>query len=458
MSEVLSDFLRALRASAVRVSTAEGIDAAAAVDCVGVADRALLKLALSQVLAKTGDDKTRFGVCFDQFFRYEDLRSSESGEGSPAAANESPDSGAAGPSGSGDEGSGTGPGALLQLLEAGDRAALQLVLAAAARSARVQEIRLFTQRGMYTRRILEQMGIVELEQAITRFELAGDETRANRTRLRRAELIEQVRTLVDRQILLFAANAGTRLREEILQQVPLARAERSDFKLMQLLVRKLAKRLVALHSRRRKVADRGKLDVRHTIRRNIEYDGLLFDVVWKRKKIERPKVVAVCDVSGSVATIARFLLLFLYSVSEVLPKVRAFAFSNQLAEITDLFAEKPAEDAIAETLQRHGWGSTDYGRALAELETLALADIDHHTTVLVLGDARSNYGDPGQASLRRIHDRARRVIWLNPEPRSFWNTGDSEMRRLGAACDRVESCRSLQQLQRIVSDLLRTAV
>ncbi|MGE3482745.1 MAG: VWA domain-containing protein, partial [Gammaproteobacteria bacterium] len=140
------------------------------------------------------------------------------------------------------------------------------------------------------------------------------------------------------------------------------------------------------------------------------------------------------------------------------PAVRAFVFSAQLAEVTKLFETAKVEDAVATTLRRHGWGSTDYGRAFAELAALTLDDIDHRTTVLILGDARSNHGDPGHRDLRRIHARARRVIWLNPEPRAFWNTGDSEMRRLGAACDRVESCRSLKHLERIVSDLLRTAV
>ena len=166
----------------------------------------------------------------------------------------------------------------------------------------------------------------------------------------------------------------------------------------------------------------------------------------------------ICDVSGSVAAVARFLLLFLYSVAEVLPAVRAFVFSSELAEVTDLFATQKVEDAVALTLRRHGWGSTDYGRAFAQLATQTLDDIDHRTTVLVLGDGRSNYGDPGHRELRRIHERARRVIWLNPEPRAFWNLGDSEMRRLSGACDRVESCRSLRQLERIVSELLRSAV
>jgi len=447
MSEVLGDFIRALRAADVRVSTAESIDAAAVLGTVGWSDRSLVAEALSQVLAKSGDDKARFHECFDRFFRFESA-------GDPTAATADEDE----PMAEGNAPDGLVAPDLASLLEGGDPAAMEQAMASAARSAQLPNIRLFTQRGMYVRRVLELMGVEALDETLFALSRAGDEARLERLNRARAALTEQVGALVDRQLLLYTANAWPRLREEVLHKTALARIESRDFAVMQALVRKLAKRLVALHARRRRVAHRGQLDVRHTIRRNIEYDGLLFDTVWKRVRIERPKVVAVCDVSGSVAQVARFLLLFLYSMTEVIPKVRAFAFSSHLGEVTEMFERLPVADAVDATLRTYGMGSTDYGGALAELERLTLRDIDHRTTVLVLGDARSNYGDPGTRSLRRIHERARRVIWLNPEPRSFWNSGDSAMQALGACCDRVESCRSLRHLERIVGEIARTAV
>ncbi len=448
MSLVLGRFLQALRAAEVRVSSSEGMDAARAFAVLGLADRALLKRGLGQVLAKTTEDKLRFDDCFEQFFRSEDFAALESDLAAPVE----PDFAAPAV-----ETQLTGPRAeaLETMLREGDRAGLQLALAQAAEAARVQEIRLFTQRGLYARRMLEAMGVVAVEQRMAAFRAAGDQASAAALQASLAQLREEVTAHVERQIVLLTANAGTRLREEILREVPLSRAEHSDFALMQTLVRKLARRLVALHSRRRRVDDRGRLDVRHTLRRNIQHDGLLFDIVWKQRRIDRPKVVAVCDVSGSVASMARFLLLFLYSVSEVLPKVRAFVFSAELAEVTTLFETLPVEDAVATTLKRHGWGSTDYGRALSQLREKVLDEIDHRTTVLILGDGRSNHGDPGHRDLHRIHERAGRVVWLNPEPRVFWNTGDSEMRRLSAACDQVESCRSLRQLETIINALMR---
>ncbi len=410
MTQVLSNFIRALRAADVRVSTAESIDAAATLDIVGFAERGLLEDALSQVLAKTPEDKTRFHECFERFFTFEDAggldgsddaASDASGHGADAAEDGARSSGANAP----------GDDTLLAVLDGGDAAALQQMMARATRTVQLQNIQIFTQRGMYMRRILEAMGIEEVDDRL--FELArADAHDAELERLReaKARLTERVSEIVDRQMLMYTANAWPRLREEVLQKTPLARIEMRDFKVMQELVYKLAKRLIALHSRRRRVARRGHLDVRHTIRRNIEYDGLLFDTVWKRVRVDRPKVIAVCDVSGSVAAVARFLLLFLYSVTEVIPKVRAFAFSSHLGEVTDAFERLPAEDALTHTLQQYGQGSTDYGGALAELERLTLNEIDHRTTVLILGDARSNYGDPGDRSLKRVHERARRVL------------------------------------------------
>ena len=455
MTQVLANFVQVLRAASVPVSPAESLDAGVAVASLGFGDRALLRLALSQVLAKTPDDKQTFFRCFDEFFRFEapSARGDASDPDSPQSAQESTDS----PPGSG--AASAGSGSLFELLEAGDAAALQQALANAARSVQIQNIRLFTQRGIYVRRILEALGVEALEARLRAMAKADAmDPRLQDLRQRSAQLAEDVGALVERQMQLYTANAGQALREEFLQQTPLTRVEMRDFKQMQALVQKLAHRLVSLYSRRRRVANRGQLDLRGTLRRNLRHDGLLFDTVWKRTRIDRPKVIAVCDVSGSVAQVSRFLLLFLYSVSEVLPKVRSFAFSNQLGEVTRLFEEKPVEEAITATLAAWGMGSTDYGGALAELERLAGDDIDHRTTILVLGDARSNYGDPGDRVLRRLHAKARRVIWLNPEPRSFWDLGDSAMQKLAAGCDRVASCRTIVHLERIVSEIARTAV
>ena len=219
----------------------------------------------------------------------------------------------------------------------------------------------------------------------------------------------------------------------------------------------MAKRLIAIHSRRRKVYDRGALDIRKTMAKNHAYDGVPFDIRWKSVKIDRPKVVAICDVSGSVAKVAHFMLMFLYSLNEVMPKVRSFAFSGRMGEVTDLFKDSDVETAMSKTLSEWGQGSTDYGRSLQDFAELALNDIDSRTTVIILGDARSNYGDPGSEIMKKIYERAKWVMWLNPEEKNTWNYADSVMRKFQPYCHQVQVCNSLTHLERIVSSVLRSA-
>jgi len=459
VDRTLGEFVKVLRGADVRVSVAETLDAVHTMDLVGYGDRALLKDSLSLVLAKTPAEKESFAVCFDRFFSFDRF------SGSAA------DDDGAGPEGFPEEANGEDSGGaeaqqpptdhpLAGMLLAGDRAGLAVAMAEAAKAVGVSEIFLYTQKGLFTRRILERMGLTALDREIARLSAqadVGSRRSAQALQSGREYLFEEVRDYVEQQLALHSEGVNRRLREEIFRRIKLTNAEQRDFHLMHELVRKMAKRLVALHSRRRKVHRRGQLDLRKTLRTNLAYDGVLFETRWKSKKIDRPSVLAVCDVSGSVRSVARFLLMFLYSVSEVLPRVRSFAFSSHLAEVTDLFEEYGVEDAIPRVLAQYGRGSTDYGQAFVDLKEIAFDDLDHRTTVIILGDGRSNYSDPRADILKEAYDRCRRVIWLNPEPRTLWSTGDSEMRRLTPYCHQAQVCNSLTHLERIVSDLLRSA-
>jgi len=221
-------------------------------------------------------------------------------------------------------------------------------------------------------------------------------------------------------------------------------------------VLRMAKRLVALHSRKKKVFKRGQLNVPRTIRHNMAYDGALFDLHWKSVKIDRPKVFAICDVSGSVANYVRFMLMLLYSLQEVMPKLRAFAFSSDLGEVTDLFEHADIEDAISKTIRDYSGGVTDYGQSFLDFKKKCMDDVDNRTTIIILGDGRNNYGEPHAEILKEMYDRCKRLIWLNPEPRNTWNVGDSEMKKYAAYSHVVEECNSLMHMERVVSNLLRT--
>ena len=487
MDRTLTSFVAALRNAEVRISPAETLDAMNALELVGYRDRDFLKNSLALVLPKTADEKDTFDATFDQFFTFEDVADGAPGEAgeldSTEFGNEAADGEAAeGEGGGGGTGRGGGKpkgqveaaeeeealgggemaepqSALGRLLLQEGTVELTVQMAAAAKEANLEEIQVFTQKGLYTRKIMDAMGLADLNREITGL---GESARLPERRLgqhlrrRRDWLREQVRDYVERQFLLHADASGRRLREELLQKVKLSNVEHRNFRLVQEIVFRMAKKLVALHSRRRKVFKRGSLNVPRTLRHNMSYDGAIFDLHWKSVKVDRPKVFAICDVSGSVASYARFMLMFLYSLDAVMPKVRSFAFSSDLAEVTELFERNQLEDAISKTLRDYSGGSTDYGQAFADFRKQCLDDVDNRTTIVILGDARNNYGDPRAEILKEMYDRAKRVIWLNPESRNTWHTGDAEMRKYSAYVHQAEECNSLMHLNRVVGNLLRS--
>ena len=450
MRQSLERFLKALRGMDVPVSVAEAIDAHRTAALVGWSDRTLLRDALAVAVAKSEDEKARYFECFDAFF-------------AAAGASRDPDRATAAETAgetlrTADADPDRPAGDLVRMLLDGDRAGVSAAMAAAAGEVDLSRLRLFTQRGVFMRRILDAMGIGDLETEIRSLRAAPDEPaateRADRLEDARERLIEESRDLVERNIALFADPASARLREEFLERMRLANIPPRDFERVRRIVRRMAKRLASRHARRRFNRKDGRLDPRRTIRSNIAHDGVPFRLAWRYTRVERPKVVAVCDVSGSVAATAQFLLLLLHSMREVMSDFRAFAFSSHLEEVDDLLGGRPFEEAAAGIMERIGFRPTDYGRTLVDLEEGYLDLIDRRTTVIVLGDGRNNRGDPRTASLERVFQRAKRVIWLNPEPRTFWGTGDSEMLRYLPWCHVARVCNTLRHLERAVDDLL----
>ncbi|MFP5383550.1 MAG: VWA domain-containing protein [Gammaproteobacteria bacterium] len=460
---LLLDFIHAARGAGVRISTAESLDAMRAVDLVGYDSRQRLHDTLALTLAKTAEDQRLLDEVFTTFFtatRVGDLAGAVDAE-APASPPAPPPTeavggnGAAGGSGSG-QSMPTPDSALGRMLMQGDGDALALAMAQAAQQAEIGRIRLFTQKGLFGRRLYQAMGGEMLDMDIIRAEDSADAaTRAlgDELKRRRQALRDAIRERMAREYLLSAAQANRELREEMIREANLATLD--EFRGVDAIVRKLARRIAAQHSRRRRVQQRGLLDVRRTLARNIRHDGVLFEPQWRNRRIDRPNVVVVCDVSGSVRAYAKFLLLFLYSLAEVLPRVRAFAFSFRLGEVTELFRTREFSDAVQETMATWGMGSTDYGLALEELEKLAYDSVDHRTTLIILGDARSNYGEPRADILRRFSERVRQVIWLNPETESRWGSGDSVMPRYKPYCTLAASARTLDDLERVVTRLLR---
>ncbi|WP_043360939.1 VWA domain-containing protein [Belnapia sp. F-4-1] len=429
MQGPLLDFLRAARSAGLRISPAESIDAARAVEQVGYADRATLRDTLSLVLAKSAEEKRLFADCFDLFFSRPAFTPEQPEETAPATA-DSP---------------------LAQMLLAGDQSGLAAAAEGAASEIEVANITIFTQVNLYTRRILERMGLAALDREIA----SAPPAMAGRLREGRDRLREQVRELVQQNLALYARGQAEEYRNRTLTRTRLAAIDRRDHDRMRKLVRAMARRLATQYGRRRKRRRRGLLDARRTIRRNMGWDGLPFLPVWKEEVIDKPKLVVLCDVSGSVAAMAQFLLLFLYSLNEALAGLHAFAFSGTLVPVSDLLESQPIERAIPAVLDRAGFGSSNYGQALADFAEGHMALLDSRTTVIILGDGRGNRTDPRADLLAAMANRAKQIVWLNPEPRPIWGTGDSDMPRYAPHCRVAAVCNTLDALDRIIAGLLR---
>ena len=473
ISEPLRRFLTAARSAGVRISSAESIDAMRAVEVVGFSDRTVLRDSLSLLVAKSVEEKQIFEDCFELYFQRNDFaKPNEPGWRTPQAEDEDDhdeDGGnqGGGPGGTGGAqgmGGGQGQGGraagdkLAQMLLADDRAGLAQAMEQAAEQIGLNKISFFTQTNLYTRRIMERMGIRPVEreiEALRRDNTDATNSRADALDAGRERLRDRVRDFVERNLLLFAKGENEKFREELLKSSRLTNMERRDMDRMRVIVRAIAKKLAEKYGRNRKKKNRGQLDTRKTIRRNMAWESIPFITVWKQKKIDKPKVMVLCDVSGSVAAMAQFLLLFLYTLNEALSNIRSFAFAGNLIEVSEILEKKPIEEAITQIMMTVGFGSSNYGNALLDFEEGFFSAVDSKTTVIILGDARGNYNDPRTDIVQRLSERAKRLIWLNPEYKSSWGTGDSDMFRYGPYCHILTVCNTIRHLENIVTDMLK---
>lgn len=226
-----------------------------------------------------------------------------------------------------------------------------------------------------------------------------------------------------------------------------------DIRRMNEAVSRLAQRLKNRLSVRRKKATRGRFDVKKTLRKNLQYGGVPFNVQLDRRKKTRPQVMVLCDISDSVLNASRFMLQFVYSIQDLYAKVRSFVFVAEIGEVTKLFEENDIQTAVEAALKGEVidvFSHSNFGRAFEQFYKNFFPAVNSKTTVLVIGDGRNNYNRANDWVLREIQQKAKQLIWLNPESRMTWGIGDSEMPRYAPYCDVAEECRSINQLYKIV--------
>jgi len=466
------EFTNILRKSGIRVSTAEAIDAFEALEELSIDDREIFRDALRATMVKRGEEVPTYDELFELYWSgfYDNLRETF-GEAAGSLAGLGLDleellkriaqqiQGMQGD-----------PGDLSELARAmltGDLAALEQLIRAAAEQAGAGRIENFLQVGFFSRRTLEQMNAEgaaqELRDLAARLEAAGmspEEVGALRKLI--DALMEAarkaVRAFTERELQKQNHDYMEKFRRETLLEKSFYHLTEDEIRKMREVVERLAQKIKNILSIRRRRLKHGKLDLHQTLRRNMSHGGIPFELVFKQRKKDRPKLVILCDVSSSVANVSRFMLQFVYSLQEAFTKIRAFVFVAELGEVTHVLQEGEIGQAIEKALEGgdviNVYTRSNFGHAFHHFWQNYLSAIDNKTTVLVLGDARNNYNDPRAWCLRDIHTKAKNVVWLNPESPSAWGFGDSVMDKYLPYTDIAEECRNLRQLSAMVDRLV----
>jgi hypothetical protein len=474
---LLEEFLAELRAGGIPISVREAIDATVAVREVGFSDRAALRSALLATLVKSPEHRRLFLSTFEIYFS---LRRGDDELADGGADEEEPEPSSA-RSRVGDSerapGNAFDPEALAELaaeaLRSGDAeklavvARLAVALFAGVEPSRPVGVSYYLHRTM---RGLDVEGLVanllagnprdELAQATAALGELGQRLRAEEYTSRADALRELVEDEI-RRLLVEAKGAAAvakTLRRPLLDDVDFLAATREELAEMRRAIAPIARVLASRLARRRRHRRRGPLDFRKTIRRSLSTGGVPLEPRFKSPHPAQPEIFVLADVSGSVAAFARFTVHLVYAISSQFSKVRSAVFIDDVDEVTELFRRS---GSFAEAIERiaveaqvvRGDGHSDYGSALRGFAARYGSGLSARTNLIILGDARNNYHLSEVAILEELGRRAHRVLWLNPEPKAYWGSGDSIMEQYAPHCDGVFECRNLRQLKAFVDEL-----
>jgi uncharacterized protein with von Willebrand factor type A (vWA) domain len=459
----------ALRRAGVDVTQAGTLDAVRALEAVGLARREQVRAALAATTLTSGSQRPTFDALFDLFLPDRPAQDRRGGDAAADGAGPmtGPD-GAGGPDA--DPGAGDDTAFLDELvdrlLDGSDEDVRRLAREAVDRFGRLPGTaagRPGSGGGWFRYRVLRAVDPGALLAEALRRRAARGELSPLAARLAQDELEARLATLraeIDAEVRRRAA--ADRDPDAIARaSVPAALADldllhlRPEEQLaLRAEIRPLARRLAARAAVRRRRGRDGRLDVRRTVRSSLATGGVPFEPAFRARRPHRPELFLLCDVSGSVASFARFTLLLVHAMQEQFAGVRSFAFVDALDEVTDLFRADDPERAVTRLLTeaRVVWadGHSDYGRALTTFLQRHGGEVTGRSTVVVLGDARTNHRPPEARALELIQRRARRVWWLNPEPRVAWDTGDSVAASYARFTEEMVEVRTLKQLAAFV--------
>lgn len=461
MLDIITSFAATCRAADLRVSTSELIDCASHLCLIDPSDEALFKQVLKTNFAKSRREQKKFDQLYDLFFHN---LYPETGDIKEAAGLGSDDAKDLAESLLADFQDADQTDRAIADFVAGDPAGYLAVLQALEHQEESPAGALKSNLAQLSSRLGILLKIRRMEQRLA--PLLAEQDRQNgssdkkRLLARIASRLNTAASLLTQDTKPY--NDGlVRVKDETGQEGlagrPFASLSPAEIEEMRDTVAQLVRKLKDKVSRRYTVKNQGILDVKQTLRSSGRYLGVPVEIRYKARPKRKGKIVALCDVSGSVWSAARFMLHMIYAMQDCFTSVCSFAFVSGPTDITDVFERNDPNQAIEKVLSDAKIdfdARTDYGEVFYRFCHDHIHLLNKRTTVIIVGDARSNYHNPREESIAMIREKCRRIIWLNPEPEEFWNTGDSEMMTYMAYCHEVRPCRNLSQLADFIEDLV----
>jgi uncharacterized protein with von Willebrand factor type A (vWA) domain len=471
--ETLAAFVKELRRAGIPVSLTENLDAVEALRYIPLEDRDAFKYALAATMVKNNAHWKAFETVFEVFFsmrgrRYQltegddgqadaedlmtELLGPRQGEGQGATEGLTPEQLAE---------------MLFRALMDGNDAMLRAIARAAVtryagmepgrpvggtyylyRTLRQLDLDSVLQRMMESAR--QSAELTDLEERLTRDEY---ETRLDALR-REIEAEIRRRLVADRG----AEAVAKAVRKPLPEDIDFMHANREELAALRKAIAPLTRKLAVRLARKRRHGRKGPLDFRSTVRHSLSYGGVPAEPKFRYPRPSKPEIMVVADISGSVAAFARFTLQMVYAISSQFSRVRSFVFIDGIDEVTDYFRQTDDITAAIHRINTEAdviWvdGHSDYGHAFEVFWDRWGRDVNAKTTVMLLGDARNNYHAAQAWVVAEMKKKARHVYWLNPEPRSYWDTGDSIVSQYATHIDGAYECRNLKQLERFVEQL-----
>ncbi|MCS7060191.1 MAG: VWA domain-containing protein [Anaerolineae bacterium] len=460
MDSRIVEFVSALRSNGVRVSLAESVDSLKAIEVVGVLERDVFKHALKSTLIKEPADVPVFEQIFPLYF----------GSGGPDMQP---------PHGLTKEQQQMLERALdelrqqlqelMRMLTQGQRLSDEQLREAARKAGISRQMRGMNQtvRDWLTERMLRQLGLTPeqlrdaLEALMKQLKQQGMERQARQevseTVQQNADIMrEQVSRFVGQSMLNQPNDTPHRRRIDDLMNRPLSSLNEAETAELRNHVRRLVARLRSRAALRMRRARQGYFDAKSTIRHNQRYAGVPLEIRLRKRHL-KPKLTVIVDVSTSMRPVAEFMLQMVYEMQDQVSKARSFAFIDDIHDISQPFNEHRPEDAVPLVLHSipPGHYNTDLGNSLVTFTKTFLDTVDRRTTLIFVGDGRNNYNNPRVDLVQMLKRRARRIVWMNPEPPYMWGQGDSDMPAYAPLCDAVHQVATLQQLADAVDDLFQ---